>query len=223
MEFRNLEVIEKRRILKYIISKFDLKPLPFEGGYFIETFRSKKTVFSENHSGTILFNENKQLCQEARPTKAERLSETGQLPESKKKNCVDGQPENYLLSRSLCTSIIYLITSDYFSRLHRLPGEEIFHFYFGDSVKMLNINESGKAEIIILGNEFEKGEVPQYVVDSNCWQGTFLSEEKNPVFALLGTTMSPGFDLNDYESAAAYKDILLKNYPEFSEIIEKLV
>jgi predicted cupin superfamily sugar epimerase len=171
LDFRNLEIIEKRRILDYIISDFDLKPLPFEGGYFVETFRSEKS----------------------------------------------------LQCRSLCTCIIYLITTEYVSKLHRLPGEEIFHFYFGDPVKMLNINESGKDKIIKLGNEFEKGEVPQHVVESNCWQGAFVSEEKNSVFSLLGTTMSPGFDLNDYESAAGHEDILLKNYPELSEVIKKLI
>ncbi len=171
MDFRSLKTQEKNKILRDIIRKFDLRPLPFEGGYFIETFRSEKSY----------------------------------------------------LSRSLCTSIIYLITPDCFSRLHRLPGEEIFHFYFGDSVKMLNISESGKAEIIKLGNDFEKGEVPQHVVGSNSWQGAFLSEDKNPVFALLGTTMSPGFDINDYEGADDHKDILLRTYPEFSEVIKKLV
>lgn len=171
MDFRNLKIVEKQKILKDIISKFGLKPLPFEGGYFIETFRSKKSY----------------------------------------------------LSRSLCTGIIYLLTSGSVSKLHRLPGEEIFHFYFGDPVKMLNISESGNAEIIVLGNEFEKGEVPQHVVDSNCWQGAFVSEEQNTVFSLLGTTMSPGFDINDYESAAGHEDILLKSYPEFSEIIKKLI
>jgi uncharacterized protein len=171
MDFRNLKIPEKNKILLDIIRKFKLKPLPFEGGYFIETFRSEKSY----------------------------------------------------LSRSLCTSIIYLITSECFSRLHRLPGEEIFHFYFGDPVKMLNISESGKAEIINIGNDFEKGEVPQHVVGSNCWQGAFLSEEENHVFALLGTTMSPGFDLNDYEGAAGHEDILLKNHTELSEIIKKLI
>jgi predicted cupin superfamily sugar epimerase len=176
MDFRNLEIREKHKILKDIISKLDLKPLPFEGGYFIETFRSEKKVITESP-----------------------------------------------LSRSLCTCIIYLITSECFSKLHRLPGEEIFHFYFGDPVTMLNICESGKPEIITLGNDFGKGEVPQHVVYSNCWQGAFLGDSKNPVFALLGTTMSPGFDSDDYESAAGHKDILLKNYPEFSEVIKKLV
>jgi predicted cupin superfamily sugar epimerase len=171
MDFRNLEVTEKRIILENIIKKFNLKPLPFEGGYFIETFRSEKSY----------------------------------------------------LSRSLCTCIIYLITSECFSKLHRLPGEEIFHFYFGDPVTMLNICESGKPEIITLGNDFGKGEVPQHVVSGNCWQGTFLGDSRDSVFALLGTTMSPGFDSNDYESAAGYGDILLKNYPEFSEVIKKLV
>ncbi len=171
MDFRNLEITEKRRILEDNIKKFNLKPLSFEGGYFIETFRSEKSY----------------------------------------------------LSGSLCTCIIYLITSGSFSKLHRLPGEEIFHFYFGDPVTMLNICESGKSGIITLGNDFEKGETPQHVVAGNCWQGAFLSKGKNPVFALLGATMSPGFDINDYESAAGYKQILLKNHPEFSEAIKKLV
>ena len=171
MDFRNLEIVEKQKILKDIITRFDLKPLPFEGGYFIETFRSEKSY----------------LC------------------------------------RSLCTGILYLITSESASKLHRVPGEEVFHFYFGDPVKMFNISESGKAKIILLGNEFEKGEVPQYVVAGKCWQGAFVREENNPVFALLGTTMSPGFDLNDYESAAGNEDVLLKSYPEFSEVIKKLI
>jgi uncharacterized protein len=171
MDFRNLEITEKRKMLRNVINKFNLEPLPFEGGYFIETFRSEKPY----------------------------------------------------LSRSLCTCIIYLITSECFSKLHRLPGEEIFHFYFGDPVTMLNIGENGKTEIITLGNDFEKGEVPQHIVAGNCWQGAFLSDGGNPVFALLGTTMSPGFDINDYEIAAGHENVLLKNHPEFSEVIKKLV
>jgi predicted cupin superfamily sugar epimerase len=171
MDFRNLEITEKRRILENIIKKFNLKPLPFEGGYFVETFRSEKSY----------------------------------------------------MSGSLCTCIMYLITSECFSKLHRLPGAEIYHFYFGDPVIMLNICESGKSGIIMLGNEFEKGETPQHVVAGNCWQGAFLSDGENPVFALLGTTMSPGFDIDDYESAAGYGHILLRDHPEFSEVIKKLV
>jgi len=123
----------------------------------------------------------------------------------------------------MCTSIIYLITCESYSRLHRLPGVEIFHFYFGDPVKMLNICDDGKVKIITLGNDFKNGEVPQHMVEGNCWQGAFLGESLNPVFALLGTTMSPGFDINDYEKADNFRDELVKKYPEFSEIIKKLV
>jgi predicted cupin superfamily sugar epimerase len=222
MDFRNLEIIEKRKILDYIINKFDLKPLPFEGGYFIETFRSEKKIIDNNHFGAVPVYENGQLYKKVQPIKSEDLREDEQLPDSNLQYYPDNRKEKSRLSRSLCTCILYIITSECISRLHRLPGEEIFHFYFGDPVKMLNVSESGKAEIIILGNEFEKGEVPQHVVKSNCWQGAFLSEGKNPVFSLLGTTMSPGFDLNDYESASGYRDVLLKNYPDFSEVIKKL-
>ena len=63
MDFRNLEITEKRKILKDIISKFDLKPLPFEGGYFIETFRSEKKVISDENPDTAGFPENEWLIE----------------------------------------------------------------------------------------------------------------------------------------------------------------
>ena len=39
-------------------------------------------------------------------------------------------------------------------------------------------------------------------------------------FALLGTTMAPGFDYTDYE--AGLRSELLDSYPRFGEMIEAL-
>jgi predicted cupin superfamily sugar epimerase len=40
---------------------------------------------------------------------------------------------------------------------------------------------------------------------------------KNGKFALLGTTVSPGFELIDYESGR--RDDLIKAYPQFQDLI----
>ena len=40
-------------------------------------------------------------------------------------------------SKAACSAIYYLLTADTFSALHRLPTDEIYHFYLGDAVLML--------------------------------------------------------------------------------------
>jgi len=46
-------------------------------------------------------------------------------------------------ARSLGTAIYYMVTRESFSPLHRLPGTEIFHFYLGDPVVMLQLRRRG--------------------------------------------------------------------------------
>ena len=52
-------------------------------------------------------------------------------------------PERYSGERTFGTAILYLLTSDpnSFSALHRLPTDEIFHFYLGDPVELLHAAE----------------------------------------------------------------------------------
>ena len=45
--------------------------------------------------------------------------------------------------RSAATSIYYLITQESFSTLHRLASDELFHFYLGDTVEMLQLFPGG--------------------------------------------------------------------------------
>jgi uncharacterized protein len=153
-------------IADQIIKKFDMKPLPGEGGYFIETYRSTGL---ENSS----------------------------------------------------TSILYLITKDCFSKLHKLPADEIYHFYLGDPVIMLNLYENGLSEHVVLGKDILNGEKCQHVVPENCWQGSFLKE--GGVFALLGATVTPAFQVEQYKSASTYEKELLERHPAMSEFITKLI
>ena len=99
--------------------------------------------------------------------------------------------------RSLSTAIYYLLDAGSKSRMHRLPGDEIFHFYAGDPVEMLHLYPDGRVETVVLGNRWAEGDEPQVVVPGGVWQGARLID--GGAFALLGTTMAPGFDYADYE------------------------
>jgi len=60
-----------------------------------------------------------------------------------------------------------------------------------------------------------RGMQTQGVVPGGVWQGARLI--KDGTFALLGATVSPGFELADYESGC--RDELVKSYPKFQELI----
>lgn len=119
------------------------------------------------------------------------------------------------IKRSASTAIYYLLTPDTFSELHSLASDEIFHFYLGDSVEMLLLHQNGESEICALGQNIENDELLQLVIKSGCTFGCRLKPGGN--FALMGTTVAPGFDFADYKKGDRQE--LTKRYPERKEII----
>ena len=95
-----------------IIKTLVLAPLPLEGGYYAETYRS-----------------------------------------------------------AFGTAIYYLLTEDSYSAMHRLPGDEIFHFYLGDPVEMLQLRPDGTGEVLTLGPDLLRGMQLQTMVAGGVWQG----------------------------------------------------
>jgi uncharacterized protein len=127
-------------------------------------------------------------------------------------------PPGYPDSRAISTAIYYLLTPDTFSGLHRLRGDEVFHFYLGDPVEMLQLKRDGTGELILLGQDVASGMRPQHVVLGGIWQGSRL--RSGGKYALLGTTMAPGFDDDDYESGRRAE--LIAQYPEYAAMVESL-
>jgi hypothetical protein len=111
-----------------------------------------------------------------------------------------------------------LLTPESFSEMHQLPGDEMFHFYLGDPVEMLQLCEDGSSEVIVLGADIGSGMKLQHVVPGGVWQGSRLQTSGR--FALLGTTMSPGFAYEDYVSGKAAE--LVRLWPERVEMIRAL-
>ena len=94
------------------------------------------------------------------------------------------------------TAIYYLLEPGTFSEMHVLDSDEIFHFYLGDPVEMLQLHPSGGSAVFTLGQGLEAGQHVQLVVPAGVWQGTRLIG--NGQVALLGCTVTPGFDFADY-------------------------
>jgi hypothetical protein len=150
-----------------------LEPLPVEGGYFVQTYRSQETIPRE------------------------------------------ALPARYPDARSFATGIYYLLTPDTFSALHRLRGDEIYHFYLGDPVELVQLGPDGAGSVITLGPDLFEGMQLQTVVPHGVWQGSRLRTGGR--FALLGTTVAPGFEFMDCE--LGHRRTLLDGYPSFRNLI----
>jgi predicted cupin superfamily sugar epimerase len=98
-----------------------------------------------------------------------------------------------------------------------LPADEIYHFYLGDPVELLQLHEGG-GTVLSLGPNLFAGEVVQAMVPRGVWQGSSLKDGGR--FALLGTTVAPGFDFGDYE--AGDPAALAARYPRFAARIARL-
>jgi uncharacterized protein len=152
-----------------------LKPLPVEGGFYAEPYRSDENI-----------------------------------------------PRNALAARyggERCfgTAIYFLLTAEAFSALHRLQSDEVYHFYLGDPVEVLLLREDGAPETVTIGTDLAQGMRPQLAVRRETWQG--LKLKSGGTFALLGTTVSPGFEFDDFELGD--RRSLLAAYPDLSEMIRK--
>jgi uncharacterized protein len=113
------------------------------------------------------------------------------------------------------TAIYYLLEPGTFSEMHRLQSDEIFHFYAGDAVEMLQLHADGTGSVIRIGNDLASGERPQVLAPREVWQGSRLVE--GGAWALLGCTVSPGFEFEDYESGGCAE--LSAGWPAFAGMI----
>ena len=108
----------------------------------------------------------------------------------------DGLPERYGKDKHISTAIYFLLTSNDKAVLHKLISDEIFHFYIGDPVQMLLLYPNGNSNIVFLGNNILAGQRLQMTIPSGVWQGCSLVDGGE--FALMGTTVAPAFDFEDF-------------------------
>lgn len=157
-----------------IIEKLDLKPLPEEGGFYRETYRSD----GEGLPATVF----------------------GISAETK---------------RTISTAIYYMVTDGSFSAIHRIKSDEVFHFYGGDPIEMIQFDDDGNLTRFIMGHDVMNGQQPQVVVPRGVWQALRLVDGGR--WALMGTTVAPGFEFEDFEVGT--REQMLELFPQLSDDI----
>lgn len=120
--------------------------------------------------------------------------------------------------RAIGSAIYYLLEPGTFSEMHVLTSDELFHFYLGDPVEMLQLWPDGHSEVVVLGQNLAAGQQVQLLVPAGVWQGTRLIEDGK--VALLGCSVVPGFDFADYTSGSFGK--LAAQWPHEAERIRAL-
>lgn len=127
-------------------------------------------------------------------------------------------PKNYQGQRNVCTAIYYLLSEAEFSAFHRLKSDEIFHFYSGSPLLVHLINEQGKYFCQKVGTQGEENDILQLIIPCGWWFASEVSEPNS--YSLIGCTVSPGFDFNDFELAS--REQLIQMYPSHQDIITKM-
>lgn len=129
-----------------------------------------------------------------------------------------GLPSNFKGARSFATGIYFLLTDEAFSAFHRIESDEMWHFYAGDGIEICYLDASKQLQTIRLGQDFEAGEQFQAIVPAHCWFASHITKPNG--YALVGCTVSPGFDFEDFEMAK--RADLIQEYPEYQAIIVAL-
>ena len=160
-----------------VVARLELSPLPWEGGFFRETYRSSVKV----------------------------ASVPGRSPPA---------------DRNCCTHIYFLLRTGVVSAMHLVASDEVFHHYMGDAVEQLWLLPDGTSRVVMIGSNLAASERPQVIVPAGVWQGARVAAGGSHGFALLGCTVSPGFDWADF-SLGRREDLVL-GWPGAAAMIQAL-
>jgi predicted cupin superfamily sugar epimerase len=122
------------------------------------------------------------------------------------------------VQRNVCTAIYFLLEAGNFSAFHRIKSDEIWHFYAGQALEVLELLPDGELCCTRLGSDILRGEIPQYVVPADTWFASRVVD--GGTFSLVGCTVAPGFDFADFQLARRQE--LLEIFPQHRQIITEL-
>lgn len=128
-----------------------------------------------------------------------------------------GLPDSYSGNRSFSTAIYFLLPQGHISHFHKVISDEIWHFYGGGPLKLIEIASDGSLNETIIGSDIYEGQSLQYVVPANTWFAAFPLEDVD--YSLVGCTVSPGFDYKDF--SLGKKSELMEEFPQHKELFEK--
>jgi predicted cupin superfamily sugar epimerase len=129
-------------------------------------------------------------------------------------------PDDAPDGRPAGTAMIGMYAHDPSSRsmFHRLPTDEVWHFYGGDPIRLILLHPDGTSDDVWLGTDIEAGHRVQFVVRAGTWQAGELGPDGT--YGLFGCTMAPGFTSAGFE--AGISSALIASHPDRRADIERL-
>lgn len=115
--------------------------------------------------------------------------------------------------RAVCTAIYYLLAAGQRSRLHRIDADELWHFYRGDPLLIVELQAERAAKVTRLSPE-----APQHLVPAGTWFGALPAPGSS--FSLVGCTVSPGFEFAHFELGT--REALVGAFPLAGALIDQL-
>lgn len=123
-----------------------------------------------------------------------------------------------LVQRNVSTGIYFLLEQGNFSAFHKIRSDEMWHFYAGQALEVLEISPAGELRCTRLGPDVLQGEVFQHVVPAHTWFASRVVEGGS--FSLVGCTVAPGFDFADF--CLADRAALAATFPQHRQTIHAL-
>jgi len=128
-------------------------------------------------------------------------------------------PERFAGDRAHSTAIYFYLPDGQTSTLHRIAADEVWHFYSGAPLTIVEVHPDFGVRETVLGVDLASGQRPQYVVAAGVWFGAIADRGD----CLVGCTVAPGFDFADFElgDRAALR-ALMAAHPGAGDVIDRL-
>ncbi|KAK9705661.1 hypothetical protein RND81_07G074200 [Saponaria officinalis] len=141
------------------------------------------------------------------------------------------------VDRAVSTAIYFLLPSGSVAHLHRIPCAETFHYYMGEPITVMELNEEdGQVKLTRVGPNLFEDERLQYTVPPYIWFGSFQTNDismpsdgsqievtprnAEDHYCLLGVTCAPAFQYEDSEPGN--RSELVAKFPKFESLISLL-
>lgn len=144
----------------------------------------------------------------------ETYRSSGTIPQS-------ALPSSFGGDRAYSTAIYFLLPLGQKSRLHRIASDEIWHFYSGVPLEIIEITPAGTVKKTMLGSDLATNQSLQYMVPAGHWFGSRPVAAQHPQgYSLVGCTVAPGFDFKDFEIADQKE--LIRLFPAHEKLIVEM-
>ena len=116
--------------------------------------------------------------------------------------------------RNALTHIYFLLAAGQVSRFHKVAHDEVWNFYAGDPLKLIQYNGKDVTEAII---GVASGDFVMVVKG-----GVFQAAETTGAYSLAGCTVAPGFEFEDFsflDDDPELKARLLNKYQIYQRLV----